>query len=316
MVLASGQPALSVGDVASSDLRAPRNIQFVSNVLTEAARTEAERAVAPIYIPPDTAIARTQSRTLNSILISISAIRSNQYATPDQKKIEMSSIQGLTLQPGSQDLLLALPDTRWELVQTEAFTVLEQAMQNPVRTEDLDSVRQNLPSLVSLTLTEKEAELVVELISPLVVANSFYSPELTDAARQAARQAVEPVTQSYIAGQTVVTRGQVITAADLEALTALGLVQPKNPAFNYLGAAALVALSAIFTALYFFRRKPVVISDLRSLILLALLFVIFLVGARVSNPNRQSSLISSPSRHLHCWSRHFLGWNMAWSLAC
>ncbi|MDP2993570.1 MAG: HDIG domain-containing protein [Anaerolineales bacterium] len=277
---------LSVGDVAPQDLRAPRNIQYASDVLTEAARTEAERAVAPVYIPPDTAIARTQSEVLNSILVSISTIRTNQEATLEQKKTELIAIQGLTLQPGSQDVLLILTDTRWELVQTEAFTVLEQAMQNPVRTEDLDSVRQNLPSLVSLTLTEKEAALVVEIVAPLVVANSFYSPELTDAARQTAREAVEPATQSFVAGQTVVTRGQVISAADLEALTALGLVQPKNPAFNYLGAAALVALSAIFTALYIFRLKPEVISDLRGLILLALLFAIFLVGARVSNPNR------------------------------
>ncbi|MBE3038641.1 MAG: HDIG domain-containing protein [Chloroflexi bacterium] len=277
---------LSLGDVAPQDLRAPRNIQYASDVLTEATRAEAERAVAPVYIPPDTAIARTQSEVLNSILVSISAIRTNQDATLEQKKTELIAIQGLTLQPGSQDVLLILTDTRWELVQTEAFTVLEQAMQNPVRTEDLDSVRQNLPSLVSLTLTEKEAALVVEIVVPLVVANSFYSPELTDAARQTAREAIEPATQSFVAGQTVVTRGQVISAADLEALTALGLVQPKNPAFNYLGAAALVALSAIFTALYIFRLKPEVISDLRGLILLALLFAIFLVGARVSNPNR------------------------------
>ena len=277
---------LSVGDVAPQDLRAPRNIQFASDVLSEAERAEAERAVAPVYIPPDTAIARAQNEALNSILASISAIRTDQDTTLEQKRTELTAIQDLTLQPVSQDVLLALTDTRWDLVQTEAFTLLEQAMQNPVRTEDLEPVRQNLPSLVSLTLTEKEAALAVEIVAPLIVANSFYSPELTDSARQAGREAVEPVTRSFVSGQTVVTRGQVITAADLEALTALGLVQPKNPAFNYLGAAALVALSAIFTALYFYRRKPVVVSDLRSLILLALLFAIFLVGARVSNPNR------------------------------
>jgi putative nucleotidyltransferase with HDIG domain len=277
---------LSVGDVAPQDLRAPRTIHYASNVLTEAARADAERAVAPVYNPPDTAIARAQSEALNSILVSISAIRTNQAATLEQKRTELTAIQGLTLQPVSQDVLLVLTSSRWELLQTESFTLLKQAMQNPVRTEDLEPVRQNLPSLVSLTLTEKEAALAVEIVAPLVVANSFYSPELTDVARQAAREAVEPVTRSFVSGQTVVTRGQVITAADLEALTALGLVQPKNPAFNYLGAAALVALSAIFTALYFFCRKPVVVSDLRSLILLALLFAIFLVGARVSNPNR------------------------------
>jgi putative nucleotidyltransferase with HDIG domain len=275
-----------VGDVAPQDLRAPRNIQFVSNVLTEAARSEAERTVDPVYQPPDMTIARTQTDLLNSILESISSIRASQESTFELKKTELIAIQGLTLLSGSRDILLTLSDPRWEMVQNEAFTVLEQAMQNPIRTEDLESFRQNLPSLVSLSLSEKEAVLVVEIVSPLVVANSFYSPELTDAARQAARDAIEPITASFVSGQTVITRGQIISAGDLEALTSLGMVETTNPAFNYLGAAALVALSAIFTALYSFRRKPEVISDLRGLIVLALLFAIFLVTARISNPNR------------------------------
>jgi putative nucleotidyltransferase with HDIG domain len=278
--------SLSVGDVAQQDLRSPRNFQFTSIVLTDGARSEAERAIAPVYIPPDTAIARAQSETLYSILASISTIRSDQEANAGQKNSALNAIHGLTLQPDSQALLLDMTDLRWKMVQTESLKVLEQALQNPVRTEDLASVQKNLPSLVSLTLTEKEATLVVEIVSPLVVANSFYSPELTDTARQTASEAVEPVTRSFIAGQTVVRRGQVITAADLEALTSLGLVQPQNIAFNYLGSAALVLLLAIFTALYFSRRKQDAISDLRSLILLALLFIIFLVGSRISNPNR------------------------------
>jgi len=277
---------LSTGDVAPQDLRAPRNILYVSDVLTEAARVEAERAVAPVYNPPDTAIARAQSEKLNSILQSISDIRSNTTTTLDAKTTELAAMQNATLQPGSQTYLLSLSDTRWDLVQTEAFSVLEQAMRNPIRTEDVDTVRKSLSSLVSLTLTEKEAGLVVELISPLVVANSFYSPELTVTARQSAREGVEPVTQSFVVGQTVVSRGQIIKPVDLEALTKLGLVQTKNPLYDYLGAAALVFLSAIFTALYFFRRRQLAIFDLRMLTLLAILFLLFLFGVRVSSPNR------------------------------
>jgi putative nucleotidyltransferase with HDIG domain len=277
---------LTVGDVASQDLRAPHSIQFASNVLTEAARAEAERTVAPVYNPPDMSIARTQSEALNAILDSISTIRTGQDSTLEQKKNDLSLVKGLALQPGLQDVLLVLTDSRWELVRSESFKLLQQAMQNPVRTESLDSVRKNLPALVSLTLTENESALVVGMVAPLVVANSFYSPELTDAARQAARETVEPVTRSFVAGQTVITRGQVITASDLEALTALGLVQPKSPVFGHLGAAALVVLLAFFIALYFLRIKPAAVSDLRGLILLAILFVLFLLAARIINPNR------------------------------
>jgi len=52
---------------------------------------------------------------------------------------------------------------------------------------------------------------VVGLVSPLITAIVFYSPELTDAARQSARAAVQPITRSFVAGQTVVARGQLVT---------------------------------------------------------------------------------------------------------
>jgi cyclic-di-AMP phosphodiesterase PgpH len=277
---------LAVGDVASQDLRAPHQLQFVSKVLTEAARVAAERAVAPVYALPDTAIARSQATIISKTIQTISDIRSDNASSPEEKKNALLAIQGFTLQPDLIDFLLGLSDPNWILVRNEAFNVLVETMRTPVRTENLDAVRQNLVTLVSFSLTEREAALVVGLVSPLVAANSFYSPELTDAARQSARAAVEPVTRFFVAGQTVVTRGQVIGPADLEALTALGLVQAADPLYSLLGAAALIGLLAVFTALYISRRQPVTISDLRGLLLLGLLFVFFLAVARISIPNR------------------------------
>ena len=277
---------LAVGDVASQDLRAPDEIKYFSNVLTNAARDEAERAVAPVYVPPDPASARTQAANINTVLQSISVIRSDKSSSPEAKKTALIAIQGFSLQPDLIDTLLGLSDFRWTLVRNEAFNVLVETMRNPVRTENLDSIRQNLATLVSFSLTEREAALVVGLVSPQVAANSFYSPELTEAARQAARDAVQPETRFFAAGQTVVTRGQVVTTADLEALTTLGLIQTKEPFYSLLGAAALVGLLAVFAAMYISHRQPAVISDLRGLLLLALLFVVFLAGARISIPNR------------------------------
>jgi len=242
--------------------------------------------VAPVYVPPDPAISRTQVASLTAILQSISSIRSDDKLSLEEKKNALIDSQGSTLPVDLINHLLGLTDARWNLVRAEALNVLSETMRNPVRTEDLEATRQNLNSLVSFSLTEREAALVVVLVSPLVEANSFYSPELTNAARQTARDAVQPVTRSYVEGQTVVTRGQVITEADLEALSALGLVQPKDPLYSLLGAAALVLLLAAFTALYFSRRQAVAASDLRSIILLGFLFIIFLVAARISIPNR------------------------------
>jgi cyclic-di-AMP phosphodiesterase PgpH len=277
---------LTVGDVASQDLSATHNFQYVSKVMTDAARESADRAVAPVYLPPDPSIARTQVTALADLLQSISTIRSDDSTSLDQKKAALIAIQGFSLPPDLISVLVGLTDSRWNLVSDDAFSVLVETMRNPVRTENLDAVRQSLTTLVSFSLTERESSLVVGLVSPLVTANSFYSPELTEAARQAARDAVQPVIRSFVTGQTVIARGQVVTPSGLEALTALGLIQPKDPLYNLLGAAALVILLAVITALYFSARQPVAISDLRSMLLLAFLFIIFLAGARISIPNR------------------------------
>ncbi len=278
--------SLEVGGVASQDLRAPQDLQYVSKVLTDAAKVAAERSVAPVYLAPDPSIGRAQASALTTTLQAISNIRSDTTYTAEEKKTALVAIPEFTLQPDLMDFILTLSDVRWNLVRNEAFNLLVETMRDPIRSENLDSVVNNLATQVSFSLTEHETALVVGLVSPLVVANSFYSPELTDAARQTAVDAVQPVTRSYVQGQTVISRGQIITSADLEALTALGLVQPKDQIPYYLGAAALVLLMAAFTGLYFSKRKPVTGSDLRGALLLALLFIIFLVGTRISIPNR------------------------------
>ncbi len=278
---------LQAGDVASQDLHAPRDIQYVSEVLTEQARDAAERAVAPVYGVPDPAIGRAQTDQLNLLLQQISAIRDEEVEiTFEQKLIDLAALRDPPIPNNSASFLLTLPPERWDLVRSEAVSLLGRTMRSAVRTEDLETIRQGLTSLVSFTLSEEEAALVVELLSPLVTANSFYSPELTDAARQAARDAVEPVTQSYLEGQAVVLRGQLVTDVIFEALTQAGLVQPKDPLYEYLGAAVVVTISAMLAALYFFRRQAELLADLRGLLLLAGMFLVFLFAARVVIPNR------------------------------
>jgi putative nucleotidyltransferase with HDIG domain len=278
---------LQVGDVAPQDLRAPSDIQYVSDVLTEQAQVAAERAVAPVYGASDLSIGRAQTDQLNLLLQQISSVRDADSDTSLTQKLSyLAALRDPPLSSESAALVLGMLSERWDLIRSEAVALLGRTMRTAVRTENLESVRQGLPSLVSFTLTEAEAALVVDLVSPLVAVNSFYSPELTETARQAAREAVQPVTQSYREGQTIVLRGQVVSDVIFEALTNAGLIQLKNPVYEYLGAAVVVTISALMVALYYYRRKTAFLSDLRGLLLLAGLFLVFLITARVIMPNR------------------------------
>jgi len=119
-------------------------------------------------------------------------------------------------------------------------------------------------------------------VTAFVVPNSFYSEELTTAARQVARDAVKPIVRTYKTGETIAPAGEIITPADMEAFGQLGMISPGQRWEDMLGAVAIIVLSAAFVPLYFYRRKrSVVINDARSLMVIAIIFIVFLLGARL-----------------------------------
>ena len=277
---------LRAGQVSPQDLQAPANAEYISDVRTNQARDAAERAVSPVFTAPDQSIARRQISRLRTALDSIATIRGDTTIANQQRQTELAALPDLSLDPKTIDSILSLSDIRWESIQQDALRVLEQVMRSSVREENIAIVQTNVPSVVSFALSDDLAAIVVELVKPFIVSNSFFSPELTDAARQKARQSVEPATQTYLAGETIVPRGKVLTEADMEALEKLGLVRPSNPLLEYIGAAAMVIVVMAFIGIYFHRRRPAYYNDSRSLILISVLFIGFLSASRLVIPNR------------------------------
>jgi putative nucleotidyltransferase with HDIG domain len=278
--------SLKVGDVSPSDFQAPGDVSYISEVRTQDARLAAELAVSPVFAAPNQSIARAQLESLRAALQYITLVRDDVNATPEQKASDIASLSDVTLTSQTIEQILALPPARWDTIQQEAQSVLEQVMRRTIRDTELDTVRRSIPSLVSLALTEDQAELVVELVSAFVAANSLYSAELTEAAKQSARDAVEPIVQQYKAGEIIIARGQLIRPVQLEALQELGLIEQASPWQDYAAAGALVLTLAALTGLYFSRRRLVFLFDARSIVIVALVFLVFVIGARLIIPDR------------------------------
>jgi hypothetical protein len=278
---------LAAGDVAPRDMQAPRDFEYVSQVRTEEARQAAEKAVLPVYTAPDPAIARKQIDQLNAVLQAISLVRSDTNSTTEQKQANLAARTDVVLQPEAIQLILNMSDVRWNVVLQESVRVLEQVMRGPVRADNLEFVKNDVSSRVSLTLNEQDAALVTQLVNAFVLPNSQYSQDLTTVAQRSAREAVKPVVLSYKAGETIVSGGDIISPAKMEALREVGLIQAEQPVETYLSVAALTMACAFFIGLYFYRRPRIsFLTDARSLLILAFVFLIFLVTARLVVPNR------------------------------
>jgi putative nucleotidyltransferase with HDIG domain len=276
-------PSLQVGQVADQDYRAPQAVTFTSEVLTGQRRDSAERAVSPVYTQPDPSIARDQLELLQSSLAYITNVRADAYASNRQKMDDLAALDDVHLGQETASAILALSDSRWQAVQQESIVVLEQVMRSTIRPDLVDDARSSVPTLVSLSLSEQQADIVAELAAAFVAPNSLYSESLTIAAREKARDSISPVSRTFMAGETVVQRGQVLSAADVEALQQMGLGQPQEQWQDVASAAALVALILAFM-LFYLVRGDAIVQDLRSLILMGVLFLAFLLGTRLAIP--------------------------------
>lgn len=275
----ASSPQLKIGEVATEEILAPYDISYISDIRTEQEKEAAGKSVSAIYTPLDTSVARHQLERLRGALTYITSVRADEYATIEQKLADIAALEDMEISEDTALNILSLSDSRWQTVQQEAIVVLEQVMRNTIREDRIDAAIRSVPALVSLALPEDQAVTVAELVSNFVAPNSFYSEELTEIAREQARDSVEPNTHSYVQGETVIARGKVISSTDLEALEQFGLVQPEIHWQDIVSTASLVLLMTVLMLLYL-QRKPSLLQDIRGLTLIVVLFLIFLIGGR------------------------------------
>lgn len=218
-----------VGQAAPQTIFAPYALRYPSAVLTERAREAAAAQVAPIYTPPDPRIAREQVEKLRRILEAIEGIREEELPLEEKLRRAEPIWDALALPSAERTRLLTLEASQWAQVATEALSLLDQVMREPIRPEDLPSIRQGLPRRVSARLTEEEAALVVALVAPQVVPNSTLDEVATEAARRRAREAIPPQIREIRAGEAIVRQGDILDALAMEALQQYRLIPPGSP---------------------------------------------------------------------------------------
>ncbi len=274
------------GDVSQQDIQAPTALTYLSAVQTEQMRNDAEQRVAPVFLPADPAIARQQIELLRATLNFISNTRADSFASIEQKLSDLSASENIQFSRDTAEHILLMSDTRWDAVQQEALAVLEQVMRNTIREGAVSEAQRSIPTLISFTLPQDQAQTVASLVTPFVVPNSLYSEEQTNEARKEARDSVQPVSRTFAAGETIVRRGQIISSGTYEALQQFNLIQTPDNYRDILATSALVATIFGFTALFFARRNIPELNSLGSQALVALTFLLFLYFARLIIPNR------------------------------
>ena len=263
------------GDLATADVHAPRALVFESVTETEAARRAARDAVPPQYdYKAETAAALTR-RQLDLLATQLAPADAAFAAgvSPEERQAALSAaFADLTLP--SRKTLYALAPERWFLTGAEATRVLGLVQRDPLRDAEMETARRNLGERFSPALTDEERRLATEIVARLLVPNATFSEALTADARDAAANAVAPVTLTIRQGEVIVDAGRQVTPLQIEKLEALGLTEARLDVARLAGWLLLAVLVVVLLLAWTWRYRQELWHRARALALLGLVLLV------------------------------------------
>lgn len=266
---------LAPGDLATTDVSAPRALLFESETETAAARQAARDAVAPQYdykAETAAALTRRQLDVLAGLLAPVDAAFEIDVS-PIERQI---ALQGALPELGlsSRKTLYALAPERWSLTGAEATRVLGLVQRDPLRDAELEAVRRNLGERFSAALTDDERGLATEIVTPLLVPNATYSEALTTDARDASAAAVLPIAYTIRQGEVIVEAGRQVTPLEIAKLEAFGLTEARLDVARLAGWFLLAVLVIVLLLAWTWRYRQELWHRARALALLGIVLLL------------------------------------------
>jgi cyclic-di-AMP phosphodiesterase PgpH len=259
---------LKAGDLAQTDIKAPRALTYTNQVLTEAAREQARLAVDPQYdftTERAITIAAEQLAAFTKKVGPLDTAFAPTTTAADRQSLINSFLPALSNDAGN--VLQTLKPERWAPVRTEATRVLDVTERTELRDTEVAQARQRLSAQMAGGLSDGERALAAELIAPLLVPNSSYSADQTQQERDKRAAAVAPVVEDIVQGEVIVRSGTKVTDVDIARIHALGL-DVRKPDVAALGGwlllsgllvAMLIAWLRLFRPAYWHRNNVVLL---------------------------------------------------------
>lgn len=278
--------ALQEGDVATRTIASPRETQFESTVLTEAARDAAGKKVADVPLPVDASIADQQVDRLKTFLDQVRAIRNRGDLNTQQKLEQVGSLAvPVALSNAGRNALLSMDGATFERFATTAQGALRDVLAKPLQQADIQArIDEYLGSPANVPPTAAELNGLGAVLRAYVAPNFQVDAAATQRKRDDARANVEPVRRNFSSGQVIVTEGQHLDAQDIEALKATGVIGDRFDLYAVGGGALFAVGFAALLAFYAYLVQPFPSPPGRRMLLIAGSVALVLLGVRVALP--------------------------------
>ena len=264
------------GEIAIRTIRAPDNISFISEALTDRRQDEAADAVDDRLVF-DPTIAGEQQERLDDLLSGVVSVLQEDASAAAHSAL-LERIPDLSLSPGSLAVLRDMALDEFAEVRTEAVAALGGIFEQSLAAGAVAETREQASTYIDSSLSRTSSTLIAELIRPFIVSNQVVDQTATNAAKEQARAAVLPVQVTYSKNQIIVQEGTAITPEAREALLAAGVIDDQNWRWEQVGAGAILAvLAAGAVAAGVMAFRPSVTTQEMLVIALAVAIPVFIM---------------------------------------
>ncbi|HBT20298.1 MAG TPA: phosphohydrolase [Peptococcaceae bacterium] len=263
---------VKVGDVSNRQIKAPNEVVYVSEVLTEKARQEAASQVEPIFKIDQTVVAEIE-KNISGFFNTIRTIREDDDLSKNEK---IAALQ--------KKLNFDLPQSAWESViggdvlslntcENVIKSVVNEHMGKGVQLEALDTAREEiLKGILASDIPQSLKPLAEEVVEKMELKpNLILDVEGTEQKKKEAMEKVEPVRVTIRKDEKILGDGEVVTEEKIEALEHLGLLRTRNLYLSLLGLSGFVLVSYVLLMLYLYIYNKNIFEDEKKLLLLGIL---------------------------------------------
>lgn len=282
------------GDRAPRTLVALRDAQYVSEVLTEAAREAAAAAVDPVTLPMDHSVLTQQLERVDGLFNDVAAIRARTDLSLEQKLAQVNQIEDAeALSSQGRSNLVFISDEEFDALRLAVEDGLRAILDGPVLESEIQQKVDAYLAPQTGTATPSNVSALREMLRVFVVANVQVDEQATEERREAARANEAPRVRSFSEGQVIVNEGEVLDAAAIEALRATGVINDSFDYEDFLGGALFAGGFGLLLGVYVYQLQPFSAPARRRMMLSGITIVVTLLGVRLLLP----PLLPDTGRH-------------------
>lgn len=278
---------IQVTQIAEETLRSTKTVEDVEK--TEEARNEAEKLVEPAYIINSDVVEHRVS-FIHSVFDAVRATKKKvgEFEQPISKeeritlaKTEMNDILNsqadFTLSDNQIDTLVTSTEDDLKRAEQEIINLIQKMLAEPIKTEEVQSIRAQVGTQVSELTTIPRAMLspVVSIAQAAVIENNILDVEKTKERIEQARAAVEP--RKILQGQIIVREGEAVTREMIRQLELLGMLDQKQPIKPIIGLALLISLQMAFLYIIFERSVKMLSKKRKDLLVTVIVYLLSIV---------------------------------------